>query len=109
MAIDQGTATLAVTSRERSWRINIETPKGADPVVTVFRQTVKTADAGSTVAIDAAPAAQRNLSAVATETQPFTPATPGVVTGAELATLVANRGDMWRMADIAAAVTPPSA
>jgi hypothetical protein len=102
MAISQGTVTLAITSQERSWRINIETAMGADPVVTVFRETVKTDASSKVISKEPAPQAQRALSVVAAETQPFTPATPGVITAAELATLVAARADMWRAADIAA-------
>lgn len=101
MAIDQGTATIAVTSQERTWRINIETPMGADPIVTAFRQVVKSAADGSVIAIDNASPAQRSLSSVATENQPFTPSVAGQVSGAELAALVASRADMWRAADIA--------
>lgn len=102
MAIDQGTSTLIVTSQERTFCVNIETPKDTDPIVTVFRQVVKTAADGSTIAIESAPPARRNLSAVMAETQPFTPSTQGMVTGVELAALVAERADMWRTEDIAA-------
>jgi hypothetical protein len=109
MAISQGTATLAVTSQERTWRINIETARLADPVVTGYRQVVRTAADGSLIAIDNAPTTTRNLSAVATATLPFTPATAGVITGAEIATLIAAWIDAWRTADIAAAAATPPA
>jgi hypothetical protein len=38
MALDQGTVTVAVTSQERTWRVNIETPQGADPTITIQRE-----------------------------------------------------------------------
>lgn len=40
MTIDQGTKTLAVTTKERTWRTNIETPYGGEAVVTVWREVV---------------------------------------------------------------------
>ena len=106
MAIDQGTATLAVTTQERTWRVNIETQRLTDPVITAYRQVVRTAADSSIVSIENAPTTQRSASAIAAETQTFTPATVGVVTGAELASLIAARADMWREQDIAAHATP---
>ena len=103
MAIAQGTTTIAVTSEERTWRVNIETPKGADPVVTVYREEVKSAADGSIISKAPNAQTQRALSTVATETQPFTPAVAGQVSGAELSQFIADRADMWRKADLAAA------
>jgi hypothetical protein len=103
MAIDQGTATIAVTSQERTWRVNIETPKGADPVVTAFRELVRTGPNGEIISKEPIGNTQRSASTVATEMQPFTPAVPGQVSGAELAGLISARADIWRLADIAAA------
>jgi hypothetical protein len=103
MAIDQGTATIVVTSQERTWRVNIETAKGADPVVTAYRELVRAGPDGAIISKEPIGDTQRSASAVATEMQPFTPAVPGQVSGAELAGLIAARMDMWRLADIAAA------
>lgn len=103
MAIDKGTETIAIISQERTWRVNIETAKGTDPFVTVLRETVQTAIDGSIISKTAAPPAERALSTVATENQPFTPSVAGQISGAELAKLIADRGDMWRTQDIAIA------
>jgi hypothetical protein len=103
MAIDQGTATIAVTSQERTWRVNIETPKGADPVVTAYRELVRTGPDGAIISKEMVGSTERAASQVATEMQPFTPAVPGQVSGTELAGLISARADMWRLADIAAA------
>ena len=102
MAIDQGSSTVTINSQERTWRVNIETAKGQDPVVTAYREEVKTASDGTIVSKESNTQTQRSLSTVAKETQPFTPTTPGVVTGVELATLIADRIDMWRKADMTA-------
>jgi hypothetical protein len=104
MAIYQGTETIAVTSQERTWRVSIETPKGGNPVVTVYRELVKTAADGSVISKETIAPAQRSLSAVATENQPFIPAVSGQISGAELAGLIAARGDMWRQEDIAGSI-----
>jgi hypothetical protein len=103
MAIDQGTATIAVTSQERTWRVNIETPKGCDPVVTAYRELVRTGPDGAIISKEPIGDTQRCASEVASEPQPFVPAVPGQVSGAELAALISARADMWRLADIAAA------
>lgn len=101
MAIDQGTATLSIATQERSRRIIIDTMKGTDPIISVIREVVKTAPDGTIVATDPAPGAVRYLSHIMKETQPFKPATDGVITALELAQLIAARADMWREYDIA--------
>lgn len=101
MAIDQGTTTLAIATQERSRRIIIDTMKGADPTISVIREVVKTAPDGSVLATDTCPGAVRHLSQIVKETQPFKPATDGVITALELAKLIADRADMWREYDIA--------
>lgn len=102
MAIEQGTETIAVTSQERTWRINIETAKGADPVVTAFREVVKTAADGSVISHEAASSAERKLSTVLKETITV-PGTATVLTMAQLAATIAATADQWRTEDIAAA------
>lgn len=108
MALAQGTATIAVTTQERTWRVEIETALGADPVVTVYRQTVKTDPSGNVLSIEMAPIARRALSAISAETQAFTPSVAGLITGGELAALIAARADVWRQADITAATGQPA-
>jgi hypothetical protein len=101
MAIDQGTATIAVDTQERTWRVNIETAKGADPVVTVWREVVKTAPDGSIVSKVQGAMVQRALSAVATQTIAVPGASPPIVlTMARLAETIAATADQWRQEDI---------
>lgn len=104
MASNQGTETVSVTTQERTWRVNIETARHADPVVTGYREIVRTASDGSLIAAEQAPQAERKLSAVAAQTLPFTAATAGVITGLELAGLIAAWVDKWREEDIAVPV-----
>lgn len=100
MAIDQGTATLALKTEERTWRINIETPKGGDPVVTVHREIVRTGPDGAIISRDPAGTVQRGLSAVATESHKVGGHTYST---AEVAGVIAAMADAWRQEDIAAA------
>lgn len=97
MAIDQGTTTETITSQERTWRINIETTINTDPVITVYRQAVKTSGDGSVISIDSAPIVVRNLSEVAT--QEFT-VNDKTYTMFELATVIAAVADTWRTEDM---------
>lgn len=96
MAIDQGTETITLASEERTWRVNIETAKGGDPVVTVHRETVKSDSAG---VVSKAPAGTvtRSLSATSTQTVTIGAKTLSV---AELAMAVALLADMWRAEDL---------
>lgn len=105
MAIELGTETITVVSQERTYRVNIETALGSDPIVTAFREQVKTANDQTLMKHDTV-MVRRALSAVVTETQPFTPATVGVITALELAGLIASRVDMWRSQDSATSLTP---
>lgn len=97
MAIDQGTETTTLTSEERSWRINIETAKGADPVITVHREVVKS-DASGVVSKVPASSISRSLSATAAQTVTVGTAT---FTVADLATAIAALADAWRKEDLA--------
>lgn len=99
MAIDHGTVTIAVTSQERTWRINIETPQGADPVVTVYREVVKTAPDGSIISKETVGMVERSLTAVASQT--FNVGDHKYTT-AEVAGVIAAVADVWRQEDIAA-------
>jgi hypothetical protein len=101
MAIDQGTEVIALTSQERTWRINIETPKGGEPVVTVWRETVKTASDGSIISREGVGRpVERSLSAIAGQTYNVGGKT---YTTAEIAGAIAVIADAWRQEDIAAA------
>lgn len=97
MAIDLGTENVVVTSQERTWRINIETPLGGDPVVTVFREMVRTAADGTVISKDTANRVSRSLSAAAA--QSFTVEGKNYTT-AEIAGVIATVADVWRQEDI---------
>lgn len=100
MAIDQGTETLALKKEERTWRINIETPKGADAIVTVLREVVCTAADGSIFSRYLVPGnVTRSLSETAGQT--FT-VKDKTYTTAEIAGVIAFIADKWRQDDIAA-------
>lgn len=43
MATDLGSETVTVTKSRRTWRINVETPRGQDYVLTAHRELVKQA------------------------------------------------------------------
>jgi hypothetical protein len=99
MAIDQGATTIAVTTQERTWRVNIETPKGADPVVTVYREVVRTGPDGAVISKEMSGTASRGLTAIAAESHTLNGKT---LTMAELAGFIALIADAWRTEDIAA-------
>jgi len=99
MAIDQGTETIAVNTQERTWRINIETQRGVDPVVTAFRETVRTGPDGEVISKEISGNTSRALSAVAA--QAFTVAGKSY-TSAEIAVVIAMIADTWRQEDITA-------
>lgn len=109
MAIDQGTETLAIKTEERTWRINIETPKGGIPVVTIFREMVRIAPDGTILSKERSGDYDHSLLDMATEHQPFTPAVSGQVSGLELSQLVAAKADLWRLKDIADALAAKEA
>lgn len=100
MAIDQGTETIAITTQERSWRINIETPQGGDSTVTVHRETVRTAPDGS--AISHEPCGQVSRSLAATAAQAISVG-GNDYTVAEIAGVISAIADAWRQEDIDAA------
>jgi hypothetical protein len=97
MAIDQGTAAVTVSAQERTWRINIETPFGADPTITVQREEVKTVDG---VVISKTPNAVVTRGLSATAAQSLT-AGGVTVTMAQLAVIIAAAADTWRTEDLA--------
>lgn len=100
MAIDQGTETVSISTQERTWRINIETPIGQTPTVTAFREIIKSDGGGTIFAREIGIEVSRLADAVAAET--FT-AAGATVTGAQLAALISKAVDQWRQQDIDAA------
>ncbi|WP_315831097.1 hypothetical protein [Bradyrhizobium prioriisuperbiae] len=100
MAIEIGTETVAVTTQERTWRINIETPCEVVPTVTVFREVVKSDPNGVVISKAQGILVTRQADAVAGDSF----SADGVsVTGAQLTALIALAVDQWRQEDIAAA------
>ncbi|MDP1867011.1 MAG: hypothetical protein Q8L13_11810 [Bradyrhizobium sp.] len=97
---------MTVKAQERSWRINIETPLGADPVVTVFREVVRTASDGAVIARDPAGSFDRSLSASAD--QVFTVSGNKYTVG-EIAVVIAAIADAWRQEDLDAAAAAAAA
>lgn len=96
VAIEIGTEAVAVTTQERTWRINIETPSETVPAVTVYREVVKSDPSGViskmqgiTVTRQANFVVGDNFSA------------DGItVSGAQLAALIAQAADQWRQEDV---------
>jgi hypothetical protein len=100
MAIEQGTETVAVTTEERTLHVTIDTPKGGDPTVMVFREIVRTTPDGAVLSKQDGAIVQRSLSQVAEETFAVGDKT---YTGAEIAALISAVADTWRQQEIAAA------
>lgn len=100
MSIDQGTETIAIKTEERTWRINIETPKGGDPVVTVHREIVRTGPDGEIISQEPSGSVSRSLSVTAK--QDFTIGKKTYTT-AEIAGAISVISDTWRTEDITAA------
>lgn len=99
MAIEQGTETVSLTSEERTWRVEIFTDKGIDPLVRVHRQVIKSTADGTILSVQDNAIVERLQSAVMNDS--FTAA--GVtVTGAQLAALISQAADQWRAEDLAA-------
>lgn len=99
MAIEIGTETISITTQERTWRINIETPFNTVPTVTVYRELVKT-DGNNIISRDQNAAVSQRTADAVTE-QKYT-ALGASVTGAQLAALISVAADTWRVEDIAA-------
>jgi hypothetical protein len=64
MAISHGTATVTVQTQDRTWRSNIETPDGADPVMTFHREEIRK-EGDAVIARNASIVVTRRLSDVA--------------------------------------------
>lgn len=99
MAIEKGTEMVAVTTEERTWRINILTPKGAMPVVTMHRETIKADAAGAVLAAEQNVTVTRTAAELAAKSYTAAGVT---VTGAQLAALIAEVADVERQADLVA-------
>lgn len=106
MAIEQGTATVALTTEERTWRVEIYCEKNEDPLVRAHRQVTRSLADGTVISTENNATVERRQSQVHDET--FTAA--GVtVTGDQLAALISQAADQWRAQDVANAAPPPGA
>jgi hypothetical protein len=105
MAIHHGTATVTVETTDRTWRTNIETAEGADPVLTFHREVVKK-EGNAVVGREANAVVTRNLSQIAD--QEFEVGNSWVPVSEIFATLIVM-ADTFRQEDIdAAAVATPT-
>jgi len=98
MSTTIGTETVAITTTERTWRVQIETPRGQDPVVVALREFIKTDPNGGVISQMQSGMTRRQLSAIASES-----VTAGgvTVTYAQLAELIATAADTFRAQDLA--------
>lgn len=102
MAIDLGTENLSVSTQERTRQITIKTTKGVDPFIVVERENVRLLPDGTVLSRSDVGPVERRLSQIQAQAQPFKPATSGMITGGELAGLLAQFADAWRQEDIVA-------
>lgn len=99
MAIDQGSETVTIKTEERTWRIQIETPKGADASITIFREVVRYLPDGTVLSKEAGGEVRRSLSQVAAQAFQLK---SGTMTGADVAGALAAIADVWRAEDLRA-------
>lgn len=108
MPIDKGTETLAVTTQERTWRINIEAPYKGTIEIQIYRELIKF-DANSKVVsrelvtnVGGASIVRRLAAPVSGQSVTIGGKT---VTFQQLAQVIEAFADMWRAEDIA---NPPA-
>lgn len=65
MSTSLGTSVLTISSERRTWRVNIECPKGGDYTLTAHRELIRTADDAVISRDQSAGQVVRSLSAVA--------------------------------------------
>lgn len=98
MAIDIGTESVALTVKERTWRVEIFCEVGNDPIIRAHREKVWLRPDGSIAQVDRnIHPVERSLAAIAK--QDF----GGGMTGLKLAQTIADVADAWRREDIEAA------
>lgn len=86
MAIDKGTESVSLAVKERTWRVEIFTDFGADPVVQVHRERVWLRDDGSLYRRETLPAVTATLTQIASFDL-------GGIDGAEMALAISGAGD----------------
>lgn len=102
---DRGTKSVTIKTIERSWRINIESPVGASPVLTAHREIVQKAG-GEVVGRETGIQVTRTLSAVKGDTVQVNGKT---FNAGDVADAIAAIIDKWREEDIAAAAAAAAA
>jgi hypothetical protein len=98
MALDISTESVTLAVKERTWRIEIFTDLGADPLLRAHREKVWLRPDGSPAQREILDPVERRLSQIAAHSF-------GGITGAQLAGAVADAADALRLEDIAA-LTP---
>jgi hypothetical protein len=96
MAIETG--SISVTSVERTFRINIETPYQGDPWVTAFREVILS-DGTGVIARKEIGSTQRALSKISADTIMVAGKTYLMT---EIAGVISAVADQWRQEDVAA-------
>lgn len=99
MAIDKGEEAVTIRTEERTWRIQIETPKGLDPNVTVFRETVRSLPDGTIISKEATEEVRRSFSSISEQKFDIRGM---AITGAQVAGILAAVADIWRQEDLKA-------
>lgn len=102
MAIDLGTESIKLSVKERTWRVEIFTDFGTDPIIRAHREKVWLRDDGSCFQREVLPVVERRLSEVAK--QDF-----DGMTGLQLAERIAAISDTLRQEDLAAAAAESKA
>lgn len=101
MAIELGTESLTLSVKERTWRVEIFTDVGIDPIVTAHREKVWLRPDGTVADRVVLPSVRRTLSQVQAEEVTYLDQT---VTCAVLAGLIAAAADVFATED----ATPPA-
>jgi hypothetical protein len=105
MSIDQGTETLTITKSERTWRTNIETPKGVPPTVQAYREVIGTDPAGNILSRDTSIRVDRTMLATIEAGDAVTLRNGKTITASEMAEAIPAFIDLWREHDLAAAAS----
>ena len=103
MAIYTTASVSIVKSEQRTWRVNIEAPKGGDYTLTAWRESLGLDAAGAKQSRAEAPTVTRAASVlIAAKEPPFVCADGTSITVAHLIEAVSGLVDRWDAADAAA-------
>lgn len=99
-----GIESLTITKLRRTWRVQIETPLGADYVLTAFRENVSKSGE-EIISKEPAGSVVRSMSAAAIDA--VTLQSGKTITGQELAEAIAAHIERWEDLDAAAQSPAP--